>query len=50
MSLNTPSGFSSNCDGVSNSTSFPSSKTMMRSLSMTVCKRCAIVSTVQFWN
>lgn len=34
-------------NGVSNSTHLPASKTKIRSESMIVCKRCAIVTTVQ---
>mmetsp|Transcript_9987 Transcript_9987/g.25427 ORF Transcript_9987/g.25427 Transcript_9987/m.25427 type:complete len:208 (-) Transcript_9987:1899-2522(-) len=47
---NSPSGFFRSCFGVSNSAMRPSSRTMMRSECMMVCRRCAIVSTVQSLN
>lgn len=45
-----PSGFWSKRCAWSNSTASPPSTTSTRSLSMTVCKRCAIVSTVHSAN
>mmetsp|Transcript_30325 Transcript_30325/g.67227 ORF Transcript_30325/g.67227 Transcript_30325/m.67227 type:complete len:239 (-) Transcript_30325:528-1244(-) len=44
------SGFVSRTLGESNSRRRPASRTRMRSLSMMVCRRCAMVSTVQLLN